>query len=78
MTRKKKTKEDPLILSGCPYQKGLTTNICEASRLMVPSVEEKKKFCEGNFRNCPYYREAILRDMDTLLRDAPKGAESIR
>ncbi len=51
-------------LSDCPYQTGKTTLICEACRrLMVPSADEVNKYCEsGDFKDCPYYREAIKRE----------------
>lgn len=52
------------LLSDCPYQKGETTIICEAGRLIVPSVEEEKKYCEsGNYKTCPHYQAAQKREM---------------
>ena len=48
--------------SECPYQKGLTTIICEAGRLIVPSIEEARKYCEGDYRDCPNYQAAVDRE----------------
>jgi len=50
-------------MAKCPYQKGKNTILCEAMELMVPSIEEEKQYCEGDFRNCPYYQRAWLLDM---------------
>lgn len=50
----------------CPYQKGQTTVICEACRLMVPSIEEEKKYCSGNFRDCPYYQTAAEKEREEV------------
>ncbi len=55
--------------SSCPHQTGKTTIICEACRLMVPSVEEEKKYCEsGDFKNCPHYQEALNREREKVSR----------
>ncbi len=55
-------------LSDCPYQKGRTTIICEAVRLVVPSIEEERKYCVGDFKDCPYYQEAQKREREEVSR----------
>ena len=46
------------LQSECPYQKGRSTIICEACRLMLPSIDEVRNYCEKNYLLCPHFNAA--------------------
>lgn len=55
--------------ASCPYRSGKADIICEACGIMVPSIEEEKKYCESSdFKNCPYYQAAQKRERENISR----------
>ncbi len=63
------------VETGCPYQKGKDTIICEADRLMVPSMEEIRLYCSVDYRKCPYYLAVGWREEDMDAVEAGAGFE---
>lgn len=50
----------PAAPQACPYREGPGALLCTADGLMVPSIEDRQRYCEGDFTACPYATGADL------------------